>query len=381
MAVEYLNEDGKVVAMSEFPVELTAGQETVADDFETQEASRLVVKGSADYVLVGEDITLTASVVYGDEFSEDFIEREVSNDDMTYALYQDRNYGEFEPKQGENGTFTAGSAGYSYILASYTDNVQVMYAVSALEQEEKIAGYLFTDEFWFRGWEPGDADFVPMLYTANPAPGFTKSSHIVPRFRGVLGTNEAIAILWGHTANDHFIPLTAEWSGEGDYLQVTGSGRAGLVRLSGAGTDGTITATVGAGDNKQEISMPLMAMEASSHLVPLELDDASSLFSLFNHLEEYPAPGDTVQAYPGVEYMAIIEDRYYYDCYYIGKNDSAITWSMDGSADTITIDETGLITVSANAQVGDEGEILFTVNGYEPDGQAPGIIVVAATQQ
>ena len=52
----------------------------------------------------------------------------------------------------------------------------------------------------------------------------------------------------------------------------------------------------------------------------------------------------------------------------------------DSSAETITIDGTGLITVSENAQEGDYGYPLYTADGFTPDEQKYGIIKVVAQQ-
>ena len=52
----------------------------------------------------------------------------------------------------------------------------------------------------------------------------------------------------------------------------------------------------------------------------------------------------------------------------------------EGSADSITIDETGLITADEAAEHEDEGYPVFTVNGYDPDEQGQGYIKVVAQQ-
>nr|MCR5662562.1 hypothetical protein [bacterium] len=130
--------------------------------------------------------------------------------------------------------------------------------------------------------------------------------------------------------------------------------------------------------NKQEISMPLKVMEAETRTVPLMMSgyDANPHFYYADPYRSL-CPGDTFQAYPGGYYYFYDEDvNYnYYDDWYIADNTDAITWGMtDDSAETITIDGAGLITVSENAQDGDYGYPLYTADGFTPDKQEYGII-------
>ena len=59
---------------------------------------------------------------------------------------------------------------------------------------------------------------------------------------------------------------------------------------------------------------------------------------------------------------------YYTDDWYIAMNDDAIAWEMRGdSAETITIDGAGLITVSENAQHEELGYPFFSIKDYDQE--------------
>lgn len=377
--VEYLTEDGKTIAVSQFPVELAKDQTTVADDFGCLEASSLVIKGSADVIHIGDDLTLTASVIYGDEFSEDAIEREVSNDDMTYELTvpEDKDAESthcFEPKQGENGTFTATAAGNDYIQATYTDELTSWYYPTVLADDEEITSFcLWVQDFG--SLEEHDNN-IRMLYADNPLPERFKMNVPPPDSHetGIIGVNDAVINLVGMTSNETAVKMQAEWSGEGDYLQVQGAGQEGRVHLTGAGTGGTITATYGEGDIKETISATLTGAKATaSAMLPVtrkEIDNGNGSHTVY--VEAYMArlkPGDTLQLYPGGAYYYEDDPNgpvLSYGCY--GTNtDDTITWSMEeGFDESITIDSTGLVTVAEDAQ--DDFSIAkFTISDYEPD--------------
>ncbi len=377
--VEYLNEDGKTIAISQFAVELAAGEETVADDFDCLEASALVVKGSADIIHVGDDLALTASVIYGDEFSEDAIEREVSNDDMTYELVVPEDEEPefthcFEPKQGENGTFTATEAGYDCIEASYTEELTGLFYPTVLDEGEEIEGYCLWVTYF------GDAgDWFKMIHSDNPLPERFNTGDILPfeMFEtGIVGVNDTTIRLAGMVNGEPVIAMQAEWSGEGDYFQVSNAGQEGHIHLTGAGTDGTITATLGEGDDKQEFSATLTGIEAEAAIILPVIkeeydDDGFAYFEYREMMETTLEGGDTLQLYPGGAYLYKDEEnegqiRPY--GFFGTETDDTITWSMEeDSAETITIDANGLVSVENNAPEEDFGAAWFTVSDYQPD--------------
>lgn len=382
--VEYLNADGKTIAASQFPVELTAGEETTADDFECLEASALIVKGSADYVYVDEDITLASSVIYGDETSEDSITLEVSNDDMTYELTnpEDMEEGEeyphnFEPKAGENGTFTATSLGTDFVLASYTEDIESVYLLNALEEGDTI------EEYTILSYDIGPIErYGKMLYAKNLLPDIfsipdnSQNYDMEPEF---IGMNEAVFYVEAITSWGYSIPIQADWSSEGDYLQITGNGQEGRVILSGAGTDGTITATFG--EDQQELSITLDSIEGFSATIPAFVETYEDNGITITHItpcfewsieprhsqqfyacagyfyesEEEPQEGDE----PGSEYKAY--------ALYLPDNENAITWvKAPGGSDNISLED-GLVTVASGTPDYEEAYIGFNVSGYEPD--------------
>lgn len=389
--VEYLNADGKTIAASQFPVELTAGEETIADDFECLEASALIVKGSADYVYVDEDLTLTSSVIYGDESSEDAIELEISNDDMTYELVNPEDMAEdeefyhcFEPKQGENGTFTAIDGGLDYARATYTEELQGDYMLAALYEDETVTDYKLL------AYDIGPLnDYEKMLYVKTPLSDIFKLPNNPdveerPEFLGMNATSLFVAASVTTTEGgiSQFIPIQADWSSEGDYLQIAGSGQAAQLTLTGAGTDGTITATFG--EDQQELSMTLDAIEGFSATIPAFVevygsgDDTETVITpcfecsieprhskqfypcggYFYESEEEPQEGDD----PGAIYKAY--------ALYLPETPDVITWvKAPGGSPNITLEDNGLVSVASGTPDYEEAYIGFNVKDFEPDEQ------------
>ncbi|MCR5662560.1 MAG: hypothetical protein K6G50_10625 [bacterium] len=389
VAVEYLDKDGKTIAISEFPVELAAGQETVADDFSCLEASALIIAGSADYVNIGEDISLTPSVIYGDEYSEDAIEREVSNDDVTYELKLPEQLPEdyqfehcFEAKAGENGTFTSKERGNDFAKATYTENISGSYVLTAITQGAKL-----NDKYTLASsiLVPIPRKHIVLLNPSEPLPDNFSELGVEMLFISSLfvqGINEADFYCVRTAETDEgdstvitYIPVQAQWCGSGDYFQVASRGQKGHISLAGVGTSGSISATVTDGEAVTDVTMPVAAVDAKTVTMPAKkivLETGDEPLELYTGVEEAELePGQELQLYPAglYAYTDPLEENDPDSVFgpFIAKDDDNISWSMaDGSADSITV-ENGLVKASATAQNDDQGNAGFTVKDFAPD--------------
>lgn len=413
--VEYLNDNGKVIAMSEFAVELAAGQETEANDFECLEASSLVISSDPGFAYVGEDIELTASVIYGDAASDDFIMLELANDEVTWELTAPEiapgyDVGDpfphcFKAKDGEAGVFTAieQDTVTDYAKATYADGIAGGFLLSAVPAgaEFEYFGFmpfvisdLWSYELAYGNWvispDSEEETFKSMRlgYAEKTLPESFAGPMSSELFElmvlgGAHGINSNVFYFAGsysytdkegNPAKAAAFLNASEWSGEGDFYSVQGFGQRGTVTVTGMGTGGTVSAMY---DGK-EVSVPLETLEAEPVILPAAKSESDEIFeypcSAYPLYDAYPSEYDedglytdatgTVQLCPAASYKYEYDGNVVLYGMYVDE-DADAAWEKTSGNDKFSIDENGLVTING-ASVGDKATFMYSLDGYEP---------------
>ena len=420
--VEYLNDEGKVIAVSTFPVELTAGQETVADDFDTLEASRLVISGNdPGFAYVGEDMTFTASLIFGDETSEEAVELELGSDEVTFELatpeitpgYKQEGFEIlhcFDAKEGEAGVFTAREQGVDYMQATYSEDITAGFILTAVPVGAEFDGYGFVlgmgdtmamDQCLradIQVWPDGQSEYgneYPILYAEQTLPDDFIGIMCPGGFASfVSGVNKAEYYLVGRYVKDDQSGLAilnaSAWSGEGDFYSVQQFGQKGCVTVTGEGTGGKFTATYDGNDITSSFDVyaaePVL-VPAEKHEIEVYMDErlkgdaevtcpsylghTTSIDTWAGAIENdsydmYYEQGNSVQLYPAGAYKYIRgDDGDYYCGLYVAENATGVTWTKEDGADAFTIDESGLVS-DGGADYGATAHFTYTLDGFEP---------------
>ncbi|MCR5661657.1 MAG: hypothetical protein K6G50_05970 [bacterium] len=418
VVIEYLNAEGKVAGLTEVPVELTAGQETVLDDFECLMASVMYIVGSEDYIAVGGEVSFTGTVIYGED-EEDAVEREIDNEDIEYTAENEQapnsEAGEavLEPKEGENGTFAGKANGKAFVKAVYVEGMEAIASVAVTDAEVTgvaIADYMplvpeadlymlyaekaLPDSFTertdgvelpdvqgrisaIRNYRDGDADM--------PAPpsGYHPSA--------IVGANSGKVCLVGIMSDDSLIRLTAdEWTTEGDFLSCKARGQQAILTVDSAGEGGKLSASYGgknsegtgneAEDEPMTAEANVTALEATARLaiywngwnvsseeetIPLNRQQtigdwqmiACGLYE-FTAPEPEPVPDPRVENYNG--------DTEMYGLFAPKSNDE-VEWLLTSNSEYVTMNSMGLLTVDEQVQVGAEATITYNIEGCDID--------------
>ena len=267
VVIEYLDADGKLVALNDEPVEIKAGEETELEDFVLNPASAMSMTGTYDYMKAGEEVTYNCTVIFGE--SEDNLEREIDNGSVTYEIAVNSPDGQdeqvVEAKEGENGTFVGKNNGTAVIAAKYLDGIDAEAEIAVTDasvSELMIMGY--------EQWDPEKDLFL--LYCEDAPEGFDVCTQglmngipINPRvsaqrnFRAeedgnpdmppsgfhpsaVVGVNTGKFRLVGRMSDDNWVTLTPESAeAEGDSLFVATKGQEIDVAVEAAGVQGKVT--------------------------------------------------------------------------------------------------------------------------------------------
>lgn len=268
VVIEYLDADGKLVALNDEPVEIKAGEETELEDFTLNPASDMSMAGTCDYMKVDEEVSYKCTVMFGE--AEDDLEREVDNEFVTYEIAA--NYPDgggdvqvVEPKEGENGTFVGKNNGTAIIAAKYLDGIDAEAEIAVTDAE--ISELMITG---YEQWEPEKDLFL--LYCEGAPEGFDINAQnlrnalpLIPKvsmqrnFRAeedgnpdmppsgfhpsaVVGVNTGKFRLVGRMSDDNWVTLTPESAeAEGDSLFVATNGQEIDVTVEAAGVQGKVT--------------------------------------------------------------------------------------------------------------------------------------------
>ncbi|MCR5661156.1 MAG: hypothetical protein K6G50_03380 [bacterium] len=420
--VEYLNDEGKVIAVSEFPVELAAGQETVADDFDCLEASRLVISGNdPGFAYVGEDMTFTASLIFGDETSEEAVELELGSDEVTFELatpeitpgYKQEGFEIlhcFDAKEGEAGVFTAREQGVDYMQATYSEDITAGFILTAVPVGAEFDGYGFVLGLGdtmamthclyaeIQVWPDEQSEYgyeYPILYAEQTFPDDFIGIMCPGGFESfVSGVNKAEYYLVGRYVKDDQSGLAilnaSAWSGEGDFYSVQQFGQKGCVTVTGEGTGGKFTATYDGQDFTSSFDVyaaePVL-VPAEKHEIQVYMDERLkgeaevTCPSYLAHsttidawggaikngsYDMYYEQGDTVQLYPAGAYKYTREDDG--DCYcglYVAENATGVTWAKEDGVDTFTIDKNGVVSDEGSNR-GEAASFSYSLDGFDP---------------
>ena len=406
VVIEYLNADGKVAGLTEVPVELTAGQETVLDDFECFTASEMFIIGSADYIAPGEEVSFVSTVVYGDD-EDEAIEREIANEDIEYSAEnevdpnlrvrtEEEGGAVLEPKEGENGVFTGKTNGKAIVRAVYFDGMEAEASVAVTDAE--LTGVVI-------------ADYVPLvpeselylLYAENALPdSFTERTDGVelPGVQGkvrneeegdaeappsgyhpsaIIGANKGKICLVGIMSDDTMIRLTAdEWASEGDFLSYEARGQQVVLTASSAGEGGKISASYAgkssddpteAGEEAMTAEVTVTALEAAASLaIYWNGWDASGEEGVLT-LNREPTIGEWQMIACGYYEFKVPENNEQMERYglFAPKSNDEVDWSLTSTSEYVTINGMGLLAVGEQIQVGDEATITYNVEGCDLD--------------